>query len=119
LRGVLLACGLVRSLAGPAGERTRTLVRAVLSGAWRSSSLVEGLNSVLRMQQRRQKRMTQGLLDLKRLYWNCHVFAAGRRKGQSPYQRLGVVLPPAGWWQLLKKTPEQLRDQLSELNSAA
>lgn len=119
LRGVLLACGVVLSLAGAVGEQARTLVHGVLSGAWRSSSLVEGLNSVLRMQQRRQKRLTQGLLDLKRLYWNCHVFAAGRRKGQKPYERLGVVLPPDEWWQLLKKTPEQLRDQLSELNQAA
>jgi hypothetical protein len=119
LRAVLLACGVVLSLAGAAGEQARTLVRGVLLGAWRSSSLVEGLNSVLRMQQRRQKRMTQGLLDLKRLYWNCHVFAAGRRKGESPYQRLGVLLPPGEWWQLLRRTPEQLRDQLSELNTAA
>jgi len=39
---------------------------------------------VLRMQQRRQKRMTQGLLDLKRLYGNSHAFAAGRRQGTSP-----------------------------------
>jgi hypothetical protein len=119
LRGVLLACGLVLSLSGEAGTRALSLVQGVLSGAWRSSSLVEGLNSVLRMQQRRQKRMTQGLLDLKRLHWNTHVFVAGRRKGKSPYQRLGVMLPPGGWWQLLKRTPEQLRDQLSELNPAA
>jgi hypothetical protein len=119
LRGVLLACGVVLSLAGAAGEQARTLVHKMLSGAWRSSSLVEGLNSVLRMQQRRQKRMTQGLLDLKRLYWNCHVFAAGRRKRESPYQRLGILLPPGEWWQLLRRTPEQLRDQLSELNTAA
>jgi hypothetical protein len=118
-RGLLLACGLVLSLSGEAGQQALALVRGVLSGVWRSSSLVEGLNSVLRMQQRRQKRMSQGLLDLKRLHWNCHVFVAGRRKGQSPYQRLGMMLPPGGWWQLLKRTPEQLRDQLSELNPAA
>jgi hypothetical protein len=119
LRGVLLACGLVLSLAGPAGAGALASVRGVLRGAWRASSLVEGLNSVLRMQQRRHKRLTQGLLDLKRLYWNLHVFAAGRRKGQNPYGRLGLVLPPGGWWQLLQRTPEQLRDQLSELNPAA
>jgi hypothetical protein len=32
---------------------------------------------------------------------------------------LGVKLPEGSWWQLLKMTPEQLRDQLSELNSPA
>ena len=41
---------------------------------WRASSLVEGINSVLRMQQARHRRLTPGLLDLKRLYWNCHRF---------------------------------------------
>jgi hypothetical protein len=119
LRGVLLAWGLMLSLSGEAGARALSLVRGVLSGAWRSSSLVEGLNSVLRMQQRRQKRMTQGLLDLKRLCWNAHVFVAGKRKGKSPYERLGVRLPEGGWWELLKKSPEQLRRELSALNRAA
>jgi hypothetical protein len=119
LRGVLLASGLVLMLAGEAGAQALALVRGVFDGAWRSSSLIEGLNSVLRMQQRRQKRLTQGLLDLKRLYWNRHVFVAGRRKKTSPYGRLGVKLPEDSWWQLLKMTPEQLRDQLSELNSPA
>jgi hypothetical protein len=119
LGGVLRACGLVRSRSGEAGMRALSLVRGVLSGAWRSSSLVEGVNSVRRMQQRRHQRMTAGLLDLKRWYWNPHVFVAGRRKGQSPYGRLGVKLPPGDWWQLLKMTPEQLRQQLSALESAA
>jgi hypothetical protein len=119
LRGVVLAAaGLVAGL-GEAGRQGLGQVRAVLRGAWRASSLVEGLNSVLRMQQARQKRLTQGLLDLKRLHWNTHSFRAGKRKGQSPYQRLGLVLPDGSWWSLLKMTPEQLRQQLSELNPAA
>ena len=119
LRGVLLAASLVLSLSGEAGTQALSLVRGVLAGAWRSSSLVESLNSVLRMQQRRHKRLTQGLLDLKRLYWNVHEFRAGRRKGQSPYEHLGVKLPPGGWWRLLQQPPEQLRQQLSALNPAA
>ena len=45
-------------------------VGAVLRGAWRASSLVECVNSVARMQQARHRKMTQELLDLKRLYWN-------------------------------------------------
>ena len=94
-------------------------VREVLDGAWRASSLVEGVISVVRMHQRRQKRMTQGLLDLQRLYWNMHVFRAGKRKGTSPYRRLGLALPEGGWWALLKLTPEQLQQKMSALNLAA
>ena len=118
-RGALLVAGVVLALAGAAGERALALVREVLDGVWRASSLVEGLNSVLRMQQARQKRLTQELLDLKRLHWNLHVFAAGRRKQTTPYGRLGLVLPEGSWWELLHKPPEQLRQELSALNLAA
>ena len=77
---------------------------------------MESINGVLRMQQRRQKRLTQELLDLKRLYWNLHPFRAGKRKGSSPYGRLGVVLPKAGWWELRQRPLEQLRQELALLN---
>ena len=107
------------TLAERAGAQALALVRGVLDGAWRSSSLVEGVNSVMRMHQRRQKRLTQGLLDLQRLYWNVHQFRAGKRKGSSPYARLGLALPPGGWWALLQLTPAQLDEQLSALNPAA
>lgn len=116
LRGVMLACSLVLALAGDAGEKTQQAVRKIFRNTWRASSLVEGVNSVLRMHQRRHRKMTQGMIDLKRLYWNCHPFRTGRRKGQSPYHRLGLKLPEnLDWWDLLKLTPEQLRDKLSAL----
>jgi len=118
-RGLLLVASVTLALAGAAGVQARQLVRGVLDGAWRSSSLVEGINSVVRMHQRRQKRLTQGLLDLQRLYWNVKVFGAGKRKKSSPYGRLGLVLPKGGWWALLQLTPEQLEEQLSALNPAA
>ena len=41
------------------------------------------------MHQGRHRKMTQGLLDLKRLYWNLHQFRAGHRKNQTPYGLLG------------------------------
>ena len=119
VRGVVLVCGVLVALLGEAGTEAVRAVRGVLAGVWRASSLVEGLNSVLRMQQGCQKRLTPGLLDLKRLYWNTHVFVAGRRKRQSPYGRLGLALPSCSWWELLKIPPEQLRQQLSALNPAA
>jgi hypothetical protein len=52
--------------------------------AWRASSLVECINSVLGMQQARHRKMSQGLLDLKRLSGNCHTFRSGRRRGRTP-----------------------------------
>jgi len=113
LRGVLLVAGLVLSLAGPAGAEALASVRGVLGGVWRASSLVEGINSVLRMQQARHRKMTPGLLDLKRLYWNSHRFRTGKRRRRSPYELLGVALPSLPWWELLKWSPEQLRASLS------
>ena len=85
----------------------------MLRGVWRASSLVECVNSVARMQQARHRKMTQGLLDLKRLYWNLRRFRTGHRKGQTPYGLLGLKLPELSFWEFLKLTPEELREQLS------
>lgn len=87
--------------------------RQALRDAWRASSLVEGINSVTRMQQARHRRMTQGLMDLKRLYWNMRAFRTGRRRGKSPYELLGLPMPVKSWWELLKLTPDELRQKLS------
>ena len=74
---------------------------------------MEGINSVVRMQQARHRRLTPGLVDLKRLYWNCREFRTGRRKGHSPYELLSVTLPTPDWWQILNTSPDELRKQLS------
>ena len=94
-------------------------VRAVLRGVWRASSLVECVNSVARMQQARHRRMTQGLLDLKRLDWNLRRFRAGRRKDQTPYGLLGLSLPELSFWEFLKLTPKELRERLSAQKDVA
>jgi hypothetical protein len=90
-------------------------VRAVLRGVWRASSLVECVNSVARMQQARHRKMTQELLDLKRLYWNLRRFRIGRRKAQTPYGLLGLKVPDLSFWEFLKLTPEELRRKLSAM----
>ena len=118
LRGVWLAAGLVLSLSGESGSQALTLVREALRRVWRASSLVECLNSVARMQQGRHRKMTQGLLDLKRLYWNCRRFRTGHRRGKSPYELPGLRLPTREWWELLRLTPQQLREQLQTANTA-
>jgi hypothetical protein len=119
LRGIVLATGLVLSLSGPLALEAVAQVRQVLRQAWRSSSLVESLNSVARMQQSRHRRMTPGLLSLKRLYWNCRTFRTGQRRKQTPYGLLAVQLPTSDWWELLRLSPEQLRQQLSAPGVAA
>jgi cell division protein FtsB len=123
LRGMMLVCAVVLSKAGQAGEvgqQAVVAVRDIFRRAYRASSLVECINSVLRMQQAQHRKMTQGLLDLKRLYWNCHTFRTGRRRGTTPYERLRVPWPPGmRWWDLLKLTPEQLREKLSTAAKAA
>lgn len=88
-------------------------VAAVLKGTVRASSAVECMNSVLRMQQSRHRKMTQPMLDLKRLYWNCHRLRTGPRKGLSPYEALGLKLPTFDFWELLRSDPNQLAQQLS------
>jgi hypothetical protein len=120
LRGVLLLCAVVLHKAGTEGLQAVAAVKDIFRRAYRASSLVECINSVLRMQQAGHRRMTQGLLDLKRLYWNSHTFGAGRRRKTTPYERLGVPWPPGlRWWEVLKLTPEQLRNKLSTTKLAA
>jgi cell division protein FtsB len=119
LRGVMLVCAVVLSKAA-AGQQAVAAVREIFRRAYRASSLVECINSVLRMHQAQHRNMTQGLLDLKRLYWNCHTFRTGRRHATTPYQRLGIPWPEGmRWWDVLKLTPEQLREKLSTTKMAA
>jgi hypothetical protein len=116
MRGVVLVCSVIMAQAGAVCQQAVASVRLALRYVGKASSCVEGLNSVVRMQQSRHRKMTQGLLDLKRLYWNLRKFRTGGRKKTSPYERLGVALPPdLSGWQLLQLTPDQLRLHLSAL----
>jgi hypothetical protein len=118
-RGLALAWGVVLAKAGESGQQAQAAVRTILRQAWRGSSAVEGLNSVLRMQQGRHRRLSQGLLDLKRLYWNCRPLRTGPRRKKTPYGRLGLHLPDLTWWKLLHLPPEELRQHLSAQQLAA
>ena len=118
-RGTLLVTGVLLSLLGAAGQQAAEAVRNILRHTWRASSLVEGVNSVLRMHQARHRRLTQEMLDLKRLYWNCRTLRTGKRRKLSPYQRLGLNSPNRRWWELLKLSPEQLRAELSAARTGA
>jgi hypothetical protein len=112
LTALIQAAACQRSL-DPDEQASYDRVATVLKSTVRASSAVECMNSVLRMQQSRHRRMTQPMLDLKRLYWNSHPFRSGPRKDFCPYQALGLQLPTFDFWGLLQSVPKQLAQQLS------
>jgi len=93
-------------------ESYRRVARVLLRTV-RASSVVECMNSVIRMHQARHRTLTQPLLDLKRLWWNCRTFREGKRRGRSPYQHLGLQLPTCDFWELLQMDPEDLLQKVS------
>jgi hypothetical protein len=88
-------------------------VAEALRQAVRASSVVECMNSVVRMHQARHRHLTQPLLDLKRLYWNCRPFREGKRRKACPYALLRLRLPTFDWWTLLNTPSADLAQQLS------
>ena len=112
-RGLALISTVQLQKSDPQWPEKLAKFRQALEDTLRASSWVEGINSVMRMQQARHRRMTQGLLDLKRLYWNMRRFRTGRRKGRSPYEILGLKLPASSWWELLNLPIDELRQRLS------
>jgi hypothetical protein len=88
-------------------------IKKVLNTVVRSSSAVACVNSVLRMHHGRHRKVTQELIDLKRLYWNCREFVSGKRKGRCPYEHLGLDLPTYDAWELLQMSPKDLKQRLS------
>jgi hypothetical protein len=103
----------------PDWQAAAARVGRVLDRAVRASSVVECRNSVVRMHQARHRRLTQGLLDWKRLYGNCRGFAEGKRRDHCPYAHLGLRLPTHDAWALLQMDPDQLAQQLSTKKVAA
>ena len=99
------AVGRERKLSEP-GQASFDRVSAVLGDTFRANSAVECMNSVLRMQRSRHRRMTQPMLDLKRLYWKSHEFRSGPRKKACPYQALGPSSPTYEFWTLQADTKE-------------
>jgi hypothetical protein len=100
-------------------EASYRRVSAALSGVVRASSAVECVNSILRMHQGRHRNLSQGLLDLKRLYWNTRAFRSGKRRDCCPYELLGVALPTWDFRELLDMDPAQLAQKLSTGKAAA
>jgi hypothetical protein len=104
---------LVKAKAGKNWKESYRRVSQVLARVVRASSCVECVNSVVRMHQSRHRNLTQELLDLKRLLWNCRSFFEGKRKGHSPSELLGLLLPTYDPWALLQMDSTQLEQLLS------
>jgi hypothetical protein len=115
---VVIAQGLGARLCAP-WQRASRRVADLLPHAVRASRAVACVNRVGRMPQGRHRHVRQGLLDLKRLYWNCRVFREGTRTGQSPDALLGLNLPTSNWWQRLQMAPEELEQKLLTQSVAA
>jgi hypothetical protein len=96
----------------PEWQSAYARVDAILSRVVRASSAVECVNSIVRMHQARHRHVSQGMLDLKRLYWNCRAFRHGKRRGACPYELLGLKLPTYDWWTLLQMDPKALEQKL-------
>jgi len=82
----------------------------LLDAAARSSSMIENINGLLKqfLHPRRTFRNSdtlQNYLNLFTLWYNTHVFARGKRKGQSPYQRSGIDVGADDWLALLGYPP--------------
>jgi hypothetical protein len=97
----------------PNWQASYVRVAAVLNQTVRASSVVECMNSVLRMHQARHRSLSQDLINLKRLYWNCRTFAEGKRRGHCPYEHLALPLPTYDWWELLQLDPAELEQKVS------
>lgn len=87
-------------------------VDTTLSQVVRARSAVECVKSIVRMHQARHRHVSQEMLDLKRLYWNCRTFRHGKRRGGCPYELLGLKLPTYDWWTLLQMDPKVLAQKL-------
>jgi hypothetical protein len=78
-------------------------VASLLDRPRRSSSLVEALNSRLRVLQQVHRNVSDELLALVALAWNLTPRRDGRRRGASPYARLGIAFADdtRPWYELL------------------
>ncbi len=82
------------------GASVMSSVKSLLRTPRRSSSLVEAFNSTLRVLQMLHRNVSDGLLGLHALAWNLRPRREGRRRGASPYARLGVdfASAPRPWY---------------------
>ena len=79
----------------PHWQRNAAAIWEALALFHRSSSLAESLHSWLRPYLTIHRGMPDWLFPLLQLFWNHHVFARGKRAGNSPLQLAGVNDAPS------------------------
>ena len=90
-------------------KETKQLVEkllALLDAACRTSSMMEGINKLLKQflhnhQAFRSPETLQLYLNLFVLWHNMRIFERGKRRGQSPYQLAGIDPGTDDWLTLL------------------
>jgi hypothetical protein len=76
-------------------------VARVLDNAFRASSAIETLNSLLRVYPQTQKSFGTDFAYLVALYHNTHRFDEGPRKGRTPFEILGIDVATHDWLSLV------------------
>jgi hypothetical protein len=76
-------------------------VARVLDNAFRASSAIETLNSLLRVYQQTKKSFGTDFAYLVALYHNTHRFDEGPRKGRTPFEILGIDVATDDWLSLV------------------
>lgn len=98
----------------PADRAEIEVIRA-FDVAIRSSSYVECVNGRMRSVQVTRKRVSENFLYLVAVHHNMTPFGRGSvRKGHSPAELAGVVLPSNDWIELLERTAEKLRQSAAK-----
>jgi hypothetical protein len=90
-----------------------------LSPVVRARRAVACINRMRRRHPVRHRQVSQGMLDLKRLYWHGCPFRHGQRKRACPEAFLGLKLPTYRWWTLLQLDPKEGEQKLSTHRVAA
>jgi hypothetical protein len=105
---------LAQAATSPADRVEIEVIRA-FDMAIRSSSYVECVNGRMRSVQALRKRVSENFLYFVAVHHNMTPFGRGSvRKGHSPAELAGVVLPSNDWIELLERTAKQLRQSAAQ-----
>jgi len=85
----------------------RAQVEAILNTRLRTTSAVEGANSRLSPFFAVHKQVSQGFLELLRLFLNLRPYRQGTRKGHTPAELAGIEPPTDDWLVLVGLLPKR------------
>lgn len=83
--------------AHPTWPEHRARIQDEVEHLFRSSSWSEAINSRIRVAQQVLKHLGGGYLSLLALVHNTTPFRGGKRRGKTPFEILGIQVPPGDW----------------------